>query len=178
MENTIQIFTFNDQNIEFDLSSKGLMVNATEMAKLFSKDVPDFLLLKSTKEFISECVNNQNSGFILASDENDLVISKQKSGTWMHRILALKFAAWLNPAFELWVYMTIDDILFGKYRKLEESLKDSAKRKNRIDDLRTRLQETDEYRELERLELEEKQATYRRTRENRNQLDLFRSTND
>jgi hypothetical protein len=171
-------FIYLNQEVEFDVAKENIMVNATEMAKIFNKDVPDFMLLKQTKEFIAECLKNQNSGFLGIEKEEDLYVSKQKSGTWMHRVLALKFAAWLNPAFELWVYMTIDDILFGKYRKLEESLKDSAKRKNRIDDLRTRLQETDEYRELERLELEEKQATYRRTRENRNQLDLFRSTND
>jgi len=38
--------------------------------------------------------------------KEDLIISKQKSGTWMHRVLALNFAAWLEPAFDLWVYAT------------------------------------------------------------------------
>ena len=183
METTIQIFTYNDQKIEFDLAPNSVMVNATEMAKLFGKQVNEFLSNEGTKNFIQECLNNGNSryinspnmGFLGIEKEEDLIISKQNTGTWMHRILALKFAAWLNPAFELWVYATIDEILFGKYRAIEESLKESARRKNRMDELKNKLAETDEYRELERLELEEKQASYRRTKENRNQLDLFRS---
>jgi hypothetical protein len=40
----------------------------------------------------------------------------------MHRVLALKFAAWLSPDFELWVYTTIDKLLFGKYVEREKSL--------------------------------------------------------
>lgn len=53
--------------------------------------------------------------------------ARQKSGTWMHRILALKFAAWLNPDFEIWVYSTIERILFGKHAQREESLERSLK---------------------------------------------------
>ena len=43
----------------------------------------------------------------------------------MHRVLAIKFAAWLNPAFELWVYSTIERILFGKHEQREKSLERS-----------------------------------------------------
>jgi hypothetical protein len=175
METSIQIFTYNDQKIEFDLAPNSVMVNATEMAKLFGKYPKDFLILDTTKAFINSCLKKENSPFLSVENEDDIVISKQKSGTWMHRILALKFASWLDPDFELWVYSTIDQILFGKYRMIEESLKESARRKNRMDELKNKLAETDEFRELERLELEEKQATYRRTKENRNQLDLFRT---
>jgi hypothetical protein len=53
-------------------------------------------------------------------------VSKQRSGTWMHRILALKFAAWLSPKFELWVYSTIEDLLFGKLAKREASFRRTA----------------------------------------------------
>jgi hypothetical protein len=51
----------------------------------------------------------------------------------------------------------------------------SAARKNRIDELRNQLVASDEYCELVKLELEEKQAAYRRTKHNRMQLELFRS---
>ncbi len=50
----------------------------------------------------------------------------------MHRVLALKFAAWLNPAFELWVYATIDDILFGSYKEDENDLREIARLKTEI----------------------------------------------
>lgn len=96
----------------------------------------------------------------------------------MHRILALKFASWLNPAFELWVYRTIDFILFDYYKRLEESLKESAKRKNRIDELKNTLLENPDFAELEQLELTEKQASYARTKQNRNQLEMFRNSTE
>ena len=94
----------------------------------------------------------------------------------MHRVLALKFAAWLDPVFEVWVYTTIDDILFGRYRQVDASLKESAMRRNRIEQMQAALQATPEYQELERLQLEEKQASYRRSKINQAQLDLFRNS--
>jgi phosphatidylserine/phosphatidylglycerophosphate/cardiolipin synthase-like enzyme len=67
-----EVCIFNGNEVSFSLDKENnMMVNATEMAK------------------------SGNSRFL----EEDLIVSKQKSGTWMHRILALKFAAWLNPEF-------------------------------------------------------------------------------
>ena len=91
----------------------------------------------------------------------------------MHRILALKFAAWLNPDFEVWVYSTIDHILFGHYKRMEESLKSSAKRKNRMNDLETELMQNPTYLEFRKLQIEERQSAYKRGKSNRNQLDVF-----
>ena len=39
----------------------------------------------------------------------------------MHRILALKFAAWLDPKFDVWVFETIDRIILGHYRDQREA---------------------------------------------------------
>ena len=50
----------------------------------------------------------------------------------MHRILALKFASWLNPDFEIWVYSTIDKILFGSYAEDEKNLKEIARIQTQI----------------------------------------------
>jgi hypothetical protein len=170
-----QRFIFQDQEIDFEITGTNVMVNATQMAKIFMKDVPDFLILKQTKEFILECLNNQNSGYLLVENEDDLVTSVQKSGTWMHRILALKFAAWLNPAFELWVYCVIDDILFGHYRELEAMLRKSADTRNKIDELREQLREDPRFTELENLELQDKQYQRIRSRKTNDQLQLFRN---
>lgn len=169
-----QIFSFNGQEIEFGFEKTNVMVNATEMGKLYNKLPKDFLKNEDTQKFISECLKKENSPFLNVEKEEDLIISAQKSGTFMHRVLALKFAAWLNPAFELWVYKTIDYILFDYYKRIEESLKQSATRKNRIDEIKEKLRVNAEYQELEQLELEERQAAYNRGKQNRNQLDLFR----
>ena len=173
---TTQILKYNEQEVEFEFNDVNVMVNATQMAKIFGKQVNEFVSNETTKNFIAECLKNGNSRFLNVEKEDDLVVSKQKSGTWMHRILALKFAAWLNPAFELWVYATIDCLLFDYYHQLEESLKTSANRRNRIHELKNRFREIDEFIELERLELEERQATYTRGRQNKSKIDMFRGT--
>ncbi|MEM7551119.1 MAG: KilA-N domain-containing protein [Bacteroidota bacterium] len=171
------IQNYNEQEIEFEMNlNKDLMVNATEMAKIFDKKVENFTRIEPTKEFIDECLKNANKRYLQVEGIEDIIISRQKSGTWMYRVLALKFAAWLSPAFELWVYRTIDQILFGKYRELEAEIKQSADRKNRIDELKKELSEDERYIELEQLELGERQAAYRRGKHNRSQLDLFRNS--
>jgi len=175
----IQKFVFKNTEVDFQFEkNSNVMVNATQMAKIFEKKVENFTRVDDTKNFINECLKNANKRFLGIENEEDLINSKQKSGTWMHRVLALKFAAWLNPAFELWVYKTIDFILFDYYKRLEESLKESAKRKNRIDELKNTLLENPEFAELEQLELAEKQASYARTKQNRNQLEMFRNSTE
>jgi hypothetical protein len=42
-------------------------------------------------------------------------------GTWMDEKLALKFAAWLSPAFELWVYDKIQELLTTGKTELKET---------------------------------------------------------
>jgi len=175
MKKNIVKFEFNGLEVDFEQGNHNLMINATQMAKMFDKRVENFTRIEESKLFIAECLNNANQRYLNIKSEDDLIISSQKSGTWMHRILALKFAAWLSPAFELWVYSTIDDLLFGRLRKTEESLRQSAARKNRIEELRAELLKDERYFEIERLELEERQAAYSRGKNNRNQLDLFRN---
>jgi hypothetical protein len=174
MTTEIVKFEFNNQEVDFEQNDQTLMVNATQMGKIFGKLPKDFLINENTKSFIDECLKKGNSPFLGVEKEEDLVTSKQKSGTWMHRILALKFAAWLDPAFELWVYSTIDELLFGRYRKIEESLRLSAQRRNRMDQLKEELRGDDKFMELERLELEERQQIATRRKQNINQLELFR----
>ena len=115
-------FIYNQKEVDFLPSGNDdLMVNATQMAKVFGKDVFDFMKNDSTKNFISVALKTENSRFLGIKNESDLIDSRQKSGTWMHRVLALKFAAWLDPAFELWVYVTIDKILLGHYKEMREA---------------------------------------------------------
>lgn len=170
----VQTFVYGGAQVAFDISGEGnVMVNATEMAKIFGKRIDHFLKSDHATEFMKllEFPPNGVNSAPLSKDE--IILTKGQSGTWMHRILALKFAAWLNPAFELWVYKTIDDLLFGRFRKMEASLKESAERRVRMQDLRKTLQESDAYIELEQLELQEKRASIQRSRENRFQLELF-----
>ncbi len=128
METKICVFEEND--ITFLLSKdNGMMINATEMAKIFDKKVENFTRIEQTQDFIKSCLKfaaqdeNKTLKSVLSDikNEEDLIISRQKSGTFMHRVLALKFAAWLNPDFEVWVYSTIENLLFGKHVEREHS---------------------------------------------------------
>jgi hypothetical protein len=173
----IQKFVFKNTEVDFQFDKESnVMVNATQMAKIFEKRVDVFLKSDHAKEFINVLEFTPFGGNSEPLKMDEIIKTKGQSGTWMHRLLALKFAAWLDPKFEVWVYSTIDFILFDYYKRLEESLKESAKRKNRIDELKNTLLENPDFAELEQLELTEKQASYARTKQNRNQLEMFRNS--
>lgn len=126
-----RICSFEENNITFLMDKENnVMVNATEMAKIFNANVGHFLENEGTKKFIAACLNNRNSDYLKVKKEEDIVIAKQKSGTLMHRILALKFASWLSPEFEVWVYSTIEHLLFGKHVEREKSFERSVSLQN------------------------------------------------
>ena len=131
MEITIQ--NYNNHPITFQIErNEKMMINATEMAKVFDKRVNDFMSMETTQEFVKEALKSGDSRNLKVFSQSDLVISVQKTGTWMHRVLALKFAAWLNPAFELWVYSTIEQLLFGNHVEREMSLKHTERMKREM----------------------------------------------
>ncbi len=166
-----QILEFNGQQVEFDLSSANIMVNATEMAKIYNARMSDFFANESTKRFIEACLNNGNSRYLGLVKEENLYVSKQRSGTWMHRVLALKFAAWLDPAFELWVYITIDQLMFGTTRT---DLKEKAEAEIRREQLHQKLlQENSEYAEMIELQSKASEMGKRIKKNMRSQLTIF-----
>lgn len=86
----------------------------------------DFLKLKQTGEFI-EALNNDvipNNNVI-----NQIVktykggnVAKVKQGTWMCELLAIKFAAWLDPNFEIFIYRTFQDVIKNKLKQQQYQL--------------------------------------------------------
>ncbi|MDR1348967.1 MAG: KilA-N domain-containing protein [Prevotellaceae bacterium] len=140
-----EICKFNEHDVTFMLAKDAnMMVNATEMAKIFDKYPKDFIILESTKLFILACLKKENSPFLNIEKEEDLIVSKQKSGTWMHRVLALKFAAWLSSDFEVWVYSTIEKLLFGRHVQREESFERILLLQKELEELRDKPQKTGE----------------------------------
>ena len=87
------------------------MINATEMVKPFGKRINDFLRLKTTQEYIlllEERYAEEPEREVLRVVKGG---APELQGTWMDEKLALKFAAWLAPRFELWVYDKIYELL-------------------------------------------------------------------
>lgn len=62
----------------------------------------------------------------------------------MHRVLALKFAAWLSPDFELWVYSTIEQLLFGKHVEREKSFERTLELQAELSELECKINKTGE----------------------------------
>lgn len=102
----LKTYQYENKQITFDLGNGEVMVNATEMARPFGKQPFDFIRLEQTKAFIDVFRKKVKTG---------IPVIKQKTGrhggTWMHQKLALKFAAWLSPEFELWCFDRIEELL-------------------------------------------------------------------
>jgi hypothetical protein len=173
-------FIYQDTQIHFLLGNeKNVMVNATEMAKPFGKEVRSFLRLEGTEKYIELLIKKANIRTdVYGYNENivaevpqynreDFVYSKNKAGTFLHRKLALKFAAWLDVEFEDWIYDTIEKILFGNAKKVGEKISDAELKKIQIAELIQKVRDSgdataisllDNLEELKVIEKEKKKA--------------------
>lgn len=132
-----KVCIYEENPITFNLGKdNGMMINATEMARPFGKRVHDFMANESTIAFVNESLKSGNSRLLKIFSQSDLYYSNKNQGTWMHRVLALKFAAWLSPAFELWVYSTIEELLFGKHVQREQSFERTLKLQREMEELK------------------------------------------
>lgn len=99
--------------------TKDSMFNATSLLRQWNetsgekKEITKFFENSNTKEFIKaliemENLNTQNFAYLKSR-------GKYNGGTWMHPILFVKFAMWLNPRFEVQVIKFVYDQML-KYR--------------------------------------------------------------
>ncbi len=119
-------FNYEDQQISFEFADGNKMINATEMAKPFpNKRINNFLRNQQTIDFISLLESryaNSRIGSKMLEREVLRVVKGGKpdlQGTWMDEKLALKFAAWLSPEFELWVFDRIEELLINGKTQLK-----------------------------------------------------------
>lgn len=133
-------FNYNGSVITFDCAEGEIMINLTEMAKPFGKLPADFLRLEQTQRFVDVLVKKLIMGIPIIKNEPG-----RYGGTWAHQKVALKFAAWLNPEFELWIYDRIEELLKNGYTKLEAiTRKDLAKMLLESEEEKERLQVANE----------------------------------
>lgn len=119
-------------NFAVEQRTKDYMFNATSLLKQWNKfvetnkedtqnfryvkkDLDDFFNNKNIKEFVEalmeeEKLHTQNSAYVKSRARVD-----RGGGTWMHPILFVKFAMWLNPRFEVQVIKFVYDQML-KYR--------------------------------------------------------------
>lgn len=178
-----KICMFEESAITFLVSKdNSMMINATEMAKVFNKDLFQFTKSEGTKSFIDSCLKPANAGLLGVKTEDDLIISRQKSGTFMHRVLALKFAAWLSPDFEVWVYSTIERLLFGRHVEREKSFEKTISLQNELESLVMKPDKTgddfERYIEVQKLLNREKSYRTSLTKESVNEMQSLFSNNE
>lgn len=79
------------------------------------KELKDYLDNKTTQEFIKALANEEN----LHGEKSPYVTSKARAdrggGTWMHPLMFVDFAMWLNPVFKVKVLKFVYDQML-KYR--------------------------------------------------------------
>lgn len=127
-------FIYNDQTVDFlPKGDDNLMVNATQMAKIFGKRVDVFLKSDHANEFINTLELTPFGGRLTPLKRDEIIKTVNGINTWMHRILALKFAAWLDPKFEVWVFSTIDQILLGHYREQREATTEKLRAEQQLE---------------------------------------------
>jgi len=165
-------FTFQDNLIHFLINplDNNVLVNATEMAKPFNRKTELFLKSDHAKAFI-EVANRQPNG-------GRIIDNRGRNGVYFNKRLALKFAAWLSPEFEYWIYSTIDEIVFGNYRRHWEAHAQQEVAKSAMQDLKHQILENptpQSVAEYFRHEQEYKDAKNAKSNAIRTQLKLFGS---
>lgn len=110
--------------------TKDGMFNATALIRQWNesmgekKEVTKFFELENTKAFISalmeeEKLNTQDSAYLKTRGK--------KGGTWMHPILFVKFAMWINPRFEVQVIKFVYDQMIAYRNDAGDAYKELAK---------------------------------------------------
>lgn len=105
--NTSVVYNYKGSQISF-MSGENVMVNATQMAKPFSKQPIDWLKTNQSKEYIETFSKLK---IISLADLVQVIKGGNNSGTWMHEDVALEFARWLSPAFAIWCNDRIKELL-------------------------------------------------------------------
>lgn len=77
------------------------MINGSQMAKIFGKEIRNWTKLKATQDYIKTLSSDAH---IRASALIQVVKGgiPSEQGTFIHKDLAIEFARWLNPQFAIW----------------------------------------------------------------------------
>ena len=111
---TNQIMVRQMGNLEVHQRTKDGYFNATVLLKQWNKlngtkkEIASFLKMDQTKAFLEVLVNEEG---LNTAKSPYLATRGKQGGTWMHPILYIKFAMWINPRFEYFALKFIHDQL-------------------------------------------------------------------
>lgn len=117
---TNQVMIRQMASFRVEQRTKDGFFNATSLIKQWNeekamkKEIKDYLENKSTEEFIKALIVEEN----LNKGNYPYLSSRGKNGgTWMHPLLFIDFAMWLNPSFKVKVLKFVQDEMI-KFRHL------------------------------------------------------------
>lgn len=148
---TSKIFSYNGNNVLFDIKDD-VMVNATQLAKIYGKRPNDYLSLPATNQLINAITRKYGIA------ENQLVRTERGGiapGTWMHRLIVVDFCQWLDIDLKLWCTEKLDELMRYGMTATQPTLEQMINNPDLVISLATQLK--NEREEKARLEQEKKQ---------------------
>lgn len=133
--NTNQIMIRPLANFKVEQRTKDGYFNSTELLKSWNlanssnKELKDYLSNKATQEFIKALCEEEN----LNGDKSPYLATRGKNGgTWMHPLLFIDFAMWLNPTFKVKVLKFVSDQMLSYRNEAGEAYKQLASAMSKI----------------------------------------------
>ena len=167
---SLEIRQYESFEVSFMTGARNVKVNATEMAKIYGKRVDVFLKSEPVKKYIQVLKFPPTGVNLKPMTDLEIIETKGRNGTFMCKLLALKFAAWLDEVFEVWVYLTIEDILFGQLPELAQK---KIKVIDEVEQAELALYNTQEYKDYELAKAKQKTISKAIRTQQDNQLTLF-----
>lgn len=99
------------------------MINGSQMAKIFGKEIRNWTKLKATQDYIEALSSDAH---IRASALIQVVKGgiPSEQGTFIHKDLAIEFARWLNPQFAVWCNEHIMTLMQNGFTATPKTLDD------------------------------------------------------
>lgn len=147
---TSKTFSYNGNEVLFDIKDD-VMVNATQLAKIYGKRPNDYLSLPATNQLINAITRKYGIA------ENQLVRTERGGiapGTWMHRLIVVDFCQWLDIDLKLWCTEKLDELMRYGMTATQPTLEQIINNPDLVISLATQLK--NEREEKARLEQEKK----------------------
>ncbi|MFC0605918.1 KilA-N domain-containing protein [Winogradskyella pulchriflava] len=161
-------FLYQEKVIHFLVNpdEENVMINATEMAKLFNKRTDNYLQLKTTKLFLKELKVPEMSGTLNTESHHKLtdipvqiIDNRGRNGIFFCEDLAIDFAMWLDVKFRVWVARKIRQSLKAEYQKRSKVLEKKTESQIELEKLQAELDEelksSEKYKRIQELKKEQ-----------------------
>ena len=148
---TSKTFSYNGNKVLFDIKDD-VMVNATQLAKIYGKRPNDYLSLPATNQLINAITRKYGIA------ENQLVRTERGGiapGTWMHRLIVVDFCQWLDIDLKLWCTEKLDELMRYGMTATQPTLEQMINNPDLVISLANQLKQ--ERKEKERLQAENSQ---------------------